>query len=73
MAALSVTTTAQKIPVCIEVQNLGTGPVYLDNTDRVTSSSGIRLDPGGVLNRLKLSNDLWVVAGSGTQDVRYIA
>lgn len=71
MAALSVTTTATKVPVCVEVQNLGSGPVYFDNTDRVSTSSGMRLDPGGTFNRQKFANDLWVIAAA-TQDVRYI-
>lgn len=74
MTALSVTTTPQKVPACIEIQSLetNTAPVYFDNFDRVSSSSGVRLNPGGTFTRDRRANDLWVVAGSGTQDLRYI-
>lgn len=73
MAALSVTTTAQQVPAgWSDLQNLGTAPVYLGNDNTVSSSSGIRLDPGGTLSRRFRANDLWVVTGAGTQDVRYI-
>lgn len=72
MATLIVTTTSAPVPRCTDIQNLGSAPVWFDNTGRVSTSTGVRLDPGGVMDRKRFANDLWVVAASGTVDLRYI-
>lgn len=80
MAAISVTTTPQKIPEpWTDLQNLGAGDIYLGNANTVSSSNGVKVASGQTYSR-SLSvlrgigpRDVWVVTNSGTQDCRTLA
>lgn len=83
MAAISVTTTAALIAEpWTDFQNLGSVAVYLDNVDTVSSSTGIRIDPGGIYTRPagwksgsmgSRPKPVYAKAASGIQDCRTIA
>lgn len=54
------------------LQNLGGGSVFVGPDASVTAATGIEVAPGGSLS-LTLQTDVYAIAASGTQDVRYIA
>lgn len=56
----------------IEVQNLGSKPVYYGYDSSVTTSNGMRISRGAV-KEIALGEDLnlWMISGTAGQDIRY--
>jgi len=53
------------------IQNTGSGPVYVGFDNEVTPSDGIEVAAGGTYSDETYGGDVYVVAGSGTKDVRF--
>lgn len=79
MAQMTINTTAAKVPdswLC--VQNLGSVDVYLGRDNSLTTGNGVKLAAGAMLLRPSVQFqafapiDLWVVAASGTADLRIL-
>lgn len=78
--AASVTTTNTEFvgtPLAgrksVEVQNKGTKSVYLNALTGGTTATGMEIPPGSSANfSLGQACDIWLVAASGTQDVRIV-
>ncbi|MCG7867361.1 MAG: hypothetical protein JAY74_13475 [Candidatus Thiodiazotropha taylori] len=75
--AVSVTTTATLIQAknlsratCL-IQNLGTGAIYIGNSNAVTSANGIYVAPGGSTN-ITFTDPIYAIAATGLHDVRYL-
>lgn len=77
MAAISVTTTPQQITAdWSDLQNLGPAEVALGNLNTVSGSTGVRIAVNGTYSRpvgRKTKQPIWIVAVSGTCDVRILA
>lgn len=56
------------------LQSLGTGDIYVDLTNAVTSSTGLKIAANAsVTLTLQQSQDLWVIASASSTDLRYVA
>lgn len=72
-SAVSLGLDSSSTPV---IQNLGPGNVYIDSTDQVTTSTGLKLGVGDVYEFLRDLNqaggEIFLVADAGNTDVRYV-
>jgi len=53
------------------IQNTGSDPVYVGFDNAVTASDGIEVAAGGTYADDTYTGDVYVIAGSGTNDVRF--
>jgi len=76
MAVVSVGTTATKIGPSIGrneklvIQNLGTGELYVDVSDSVTTANGLEVPEDAVME-FRMAT-VYGIAASGTRDVRWV-
>jgi len=57
--------------ICIFVQNLGSAPIYILSAQNMTAADGIQVAAnGGTYKNDTTTAPLWIVAASGTNDVR---
>jgi len=70
------TSATEVIPASTErksllVQNAGSGPVYVGFDSSVTTSNGVKVAAGGTYADDTYTGSIYVIAASGTQDVRF--
>lgn len=53
------------------VQNAGSGPVYVGFDNTVTTANGVEIAAGGTYADETYSGSVYVIAASGTQDIRF--
>jgi hypothetical protein len=69
-AASVVAANADRLSVTI--QNVGEVAVYLGSTSGVTTSNGVELDPGDVLDDSSSVDAWWAITAAGTADLRIV-
>lgn len=78
MAAISVTTTPVQVTsnwIDIRVDPASAQPVYYDSVNTVSSTTGVKIDIGGVKTKdiRGEAGLIWLVTATGTADVRVYA